>query len=58
MGQCTTAGVPVFAKQLGSVQAHVLGLGDFKGEDWSQWPAGLEDLRLRQFPDVPVMLGA
>lgn len=50
--QCEHAGVPVFVKQLGSVQAHVLGLGDFKGEKWDQWPAELDDLKVRQFPDV------
>lgn len=48
--ECVAAGVPVFAKQLGSVQAHVLRLSDHKGEDLAEWPDTLADLKIRQFP--------
>lgn len=40
----------VFVKQLGTVQGRTLGLRDRKGEDMSEWPAELADLKIRQFP--------
>jgi protein gp37 len=43
-------GRAVFMKQLGSVQARLLGLKDFKGEDWDAWPAALGHLKIREFP--------
>jgi protein gp37 len=46
--QCRQTATPVWVKQLGSAQAHLLGLGDFKGEDWDQWPPALADLKIRQ----------
>jgi protein gp37 len=42
--------VSMFVKQLGSVQAHLLGLKDRKGENWDEWPGALDDLRVRAFP--------
>ncbi|MEV8634250.1 DUF5131 family protein [Streptosporangium sp. NPDC051023] len=57
VAQCREAGVAVFVKQLGTAQARRLGLRDFKGEGMSEWPADLDDLRVREFP-VPVTLHA
>lgn len=49
------AQVPVYMKQLGSVQVHELGIqGDFKGEDTDLWPAELEDLKVHALPAAPV----
>lgn len=48
--QCRSAGVPVFAKQTGSVQSRLLGLADRKGETPEEWPDALSDLRVREFP--------
>jgi protein gp37 len=39
--------IPVFVKQLGSVQAKALKLKDKKGGDFNEWPM---ELRVRQFP--------
>ncbi|GIH95411.1 DUF5131 family protein [Planobispora siamensis] len=50
VAQCQEAGTAVFVKQLGTAQAQRLGLADFKGEKWGQWPSDLDDLRIRQFP--------
>jgi protein gp37 len=50
--QAEHAGVPVWVKQLGSVQSHMFGLEDFKGEAWDEWPEELADLKVRQHPDV------
>jgi protein gp37 len=44
-------GRAAFMKQFGSVQAHLLGLADTKGEKWDQWPAALEHLKIREFPE-------
>jgi hypothetical protein len=54
--QCREAGVPAFVKQLGSTPraltgtgvAEMIQLGDRKGGDPSEWPAGLN---VRQFPE-------
>lgn len=61
--QCQAASVPCFVKQLGANRAcyefycidpdHLCGLekiNDRKGGDPSEWP---EDLRVRQYPEVP-----
>lgn len=58
MDQVTAAGVAPFMKQLGTVQAHLLGLHqrgagkpkDYKGEKWEFWPAELEALKIRRHP--------
>jgi protein gp37 len=55
--QCKAAGVPVFVKQLGAdprtVERRIgyqLNLKNRKGGDMNEWP---EDLRVREFPEVP-----
>jgi protein gp37 len=59
--QCKTAGVSCFVKQIGAFPVSVdikvpnlerwrIVLNDRKGGDMSEWP---EDLRVRQFPEVP-----
>jgi hypothetical protein len=59
--QCKTAGVACFVKQLGAFPVSVdikvpnlerwrIVLKDRKGGDMSEWS---EDLRVRQFPEVP-----
>lgn len=54
LAQARHAGVPVYVKQLGSVQARRLGFKDYKGEDWDEWPDELADLKVREYPDVEV----
>jgi protein gp37 len=49
VGQCQESGVPVFVKQLGTVLGRETCSGP-KGGAWDWWP---EDLRVRQFPQVP-----
>jgi protein gp37 len=60
--QCKAAGAPVFVKQMGSnptsgngsqsgiIDLKVRNIKDKKGGDPVEWP---EDLRVRQFPEVP-----
>jgi protein gp37 len=45
--ECANADVPVFVKQLGTVQAHLMGLADRKGADASEWPRHVADLVVR-----------
>lgn len=48
--QCRPAGIPFFAKQLGSFWARSFGRGaDYKGAKSDEWP---EDLRVREMPEV------
>jgi protein gp37 len=50
VGQCRSAAVPVFVKQLGAHWAtDNTALGDAKGGDPQEWP---EDLRVRQWPEA------
>jgi len=52
--QCRAAGVAPFVKQLGAMpwMGYTLDLNDKKGGDWNEWPEGLDDLRVREFPTV------
>jgi protein gp37 len=52
--QCERAQIPFFCKQLGRTLGTDLGAGP-KGGDWDAWP---EDLRIRQFPNVPTSVPA
>lgn len=52
IGQCRSAGVPVFVKQLGTHLAKQLKLSDRHGGDIEEWP---EHLRIREFPKTPLV---
>lgn len=43
--------IPVFFKQTGTVLARQLSLKSFKGEDFSEYPPVLDNLKIRQFPN-------
>lgn len=43
-------GIKIFFKQLGTILAKELGLQDFKGGDFDEFPADLQGLKIRQFP--------
>jgi protein gp37 len=57
VAECRRYGVAPFVKQLGGNPAEYVGLDseeidlvDGHGGDWDEWPSGLKDLRVREFP--------
>jgi protein gp37 len=62
---CRAAGVPVFVKQLGAEpfdsrpgeHAGPITLDDAKGGDLDEWPAHLDELRVREFPSAALSAG-
>lgn len=59
--ECYSSGVAPFMKQLGRLPVVIdrdgvdrtLTLPDTHGGEWGEWPANLDDLRVREFPVVP-----
>jgi protein gp37 len=51
VSQCSSLGVSVFVKQLGTVYARANGLRDRKAADWDEWGWSVRHLKRREFPD-------
>lgn len=48
--QLKSYGIKVFVKQLGTYQAKILGLRDWKGENLKEWPSSLNHIKIQEFP--------
>ena len=51
VNQLKSYGIKVFVKQLGTHQARVLGLSDWKGENLKEWPIRLQNIKIQEFPE-------
>ncbi|GAB3164625.1 DUF5131 family protein [Telluribacter humicola] len=52
--ECKIEGIPVFVKQLGTHLAKELKLKDRHGRNMEEWPAYLDHLKVRQFPEISI----
>ncbi len=51
VNQHKSYGIKVFVKQLGTYQAKILGLRDWKGENLKEWPISLQNIKIQEFPE-------